>query len=106
MKKQCGITKFIDLETFEDPSNGYLVNDTCSFGIEIFIVKTTSKLERLAMIKDPVTSKFSWTFDNFSRKALLKHHTSDLFAGGDYRWYICAIDSLNMQNMHGFVHYW
>ncbi|XP_062099876.1 ubiquitin C-terminal hydrolase 13-like isoform X2 [Humulus lupulus] len=33
MKKQWGIVKFIDLEMFNNPCNGYLVNDTCSFGV-------------------------------------------------------------------------
>ncbi|KAF4400438.1 hypothetical protein G4B88_023231 [Cannabis sativa] len=37
MKPKWGFARFMDLQTFNNPSNGYLVNDTCKFGAEIFI---------------------------------------------------------------------
>ncbi|PON32844.1 E3 ubiquitin-protein ligase SIN-like [Parasponia andersonii] len=92
MKTQCGIAKFLDLETFNNPSNGYIVNDTCSFGVEVFIVKSTSKVERLSMIKDPVTYKHAWMFDSFSRKTV-DCYESKLFVGGDYKWRIVFFPS-------------
>ena len=85
MKTQSGIAKFMDLEIFNNPSNGYLVNDNCSFGVEVFVVKNTSKIEHLSMIKDPITCKLAWTFDSFSRKTL-ECYESKLFVGGDYKW--------------------
>ncbi|PON32846.1 E3 ubiquitin-protein ligase SIN-like [Parasponia andersonii] len=89
MKTQCGIAKFMALETFKNPSNGYLVNDTCSFGVEVFIVKNASKVERLSMKKDPVACKVAWTFDNFSRKSFSdERYESMFFFGGGYKWRI------------------
>ncbi|GMN71933.1 hypothetical protein TIFTF001_055982 [Ficus carica] len=85
VKTQWGIEKFIDLKAFNNPSNGYLVNDTCSFGVEVFVVKNTSKAERLSMIKNPVKFKYAWMFDSFSTKTL-EHYESDFFVGGDYIW--------------------
>lgn len=85
VKTQWGIDKFIDLKAFNNPSNGYLVNDTCSFGVEVFVVKNTSKAERLSMIKNPAKFKYAWMFDSFSTKTL-EHYESDFFVGGDYIW--------------------
>ncbi|EXB29483.1 Ubiquitin carboxyl-terminal hydrolase 12 [Morus notabilis] len=87
VKTQWGIETFIDLKTFNNPSNGYLVSDTCSFGVEVFVVKSTSKAERLLPIKNPVTFKHAWMFDSFSRKTQ-EYYESDFFVGGDYIWKI------------------
>ncbi|KAJ0105367.1 hypothetical protein Patl1_19238 [Pistacia atlantica] len=35
MKTEWGISKILDLETFCNPSNGHLINDTCVLGEEI-----------------------------------------------------------------------
>ncbi|KAJ0049013.1 hypothetical protein Pint_16586 [Pistacia integerrima] len=59
MKIDWGISKFLDLETFQNPSNGYLVNDTCVFGAEIFIVKNTYNMEHLSMMK-PANDCHTW----------------------------------------------
>ncbi|PON90911.1 E3 ubiquitin-protein ligase SIN-like [Trema orientale] len=84
MKTQWGVVKFIDLETFNNPYNGYLVNDTCSFGVEVFVVKTTSKAECLSLINKPATYKAAWSFPNIS-KVTLRCET-EFFVGGDYKW--------------------
>ncbi|KAF9607998.1 hypothetical protein IFM89_004395 [Coptis chinensis] len=34
-----GLPHFISLTTFNDPSNGYLLNDTFVFGAEVFVCK-------------------------------------------------------------------
>uniref|UniRef100_A0A803PE07 MATH domain-containing protein n=2 Tax=Cannabis sativa TaxID=3483 RepID=A0A803PE07_CANSA len=84
MKKQWGIVKFIDLETFNNPYNGYLVNDTCSFGVEVFTVKTNSKAECLSLINSPITRKISLSFSNVSKPT--SRIQSGLFPAGDYKW--------------------
>ncbi|KAF4366719.1 hypothetical protein F8388_020081 [Cannabis sativa] len=43
MKPKWGFARFMDLQTFNNPSNGYLVNDTCKFGAEIFMSKRHQK---------------------------------------------------------------
>ncbi|KAL2925640.1 Ubiquitin carboxyl-terminal hydrolase 12 [Bienertia sinuspersici] len=37
LKTKWGISKLLPLETFADASNGFLVNDCCSFGAEILV---------------------------------------------------------------------
>ncbi|GMN72110.1 hypothetical protein TIFTF001_052790 [Ficus carica] len=83
LKTQWGIVKFMDLETFNHPPNGYLVNDTCSFGVEVFIVKTTSKAECLSMLNNPKTYKITWNIPNVSRR---KSDEIGCFIAGDYKW--------------------
>ncbi|CAL5353737.1 unnamed protein product [Camellia sinensis] len=55
MQTEMGVPKFIDLEVFSDSLNGYLVNDTCVFGVDIFILKQTRKGEYLSVVKEIVT---------------------------------------------------
>lgn len=37
LKLQCSFDQFIPLTTFNNTSNGYLVEDTCVFGAEVFV---------------------------------------------------------------------
>ncbi|WJX85060.1 hypothetical protein P8452_67566 [Trifolium repens] len=84
LKTEWGISKFLNLNTFLDPSNGYLVDDTCVFGAEVFIVKTANKGDCLSIIH-PVTTSHSWKFGKFSLANLDKYE-SESFVGGDYKW--------------------
>ncbi|KAL5556059.1 hypothetical protein UlMin_038295 [Ulmus minor] len=88
MKTQWGIPKFIDHETFNNPSNGYLVNDSCTFGVEVFIVKNTFKVESISMIRSAVSCKYSWKFDLVSRRTNQEVYESKQFFGADYKWSI------------------
>ncbi|XP_027349395.1 probable inactive serine/threonine-protein kinase fnkC [Abrus precatorius] len=85
LKTEWGIPNFIDIDTFNDPSNGYLMNDTCVFGAEVFVVKTTNKGDCLSMIHGPATFSYTWKFNNFSIAKLDKYE-SEPFAGGNYKW--------------------
>nr|XP_004494356.1 uncharacterized protein LOC101507267 isoform X1 [Cicer arietinum] len=84
LKTEWGIPKFINLDTFKDPSNGYLVGDTCVFGVEVFVVETKNKGDCLSIIHGPKISH-SWKFSKFSF-ANLDRYESESFVGGDYKW--------------------
>ncbi|GMN21840.1 hypothetical protein TIFTF001_043398, partial [Ficus carica] len=62
MKTEWGVAKFIDQKTFKNPSNGFLLNDKCTFGVELFIIQNTIKGKRLTVLEeqDEFTSKFKW----------------------------------------------
>ncbi|KAK9209303.1 hypothetical protein WN944_001668 [Citrus x changshan-huyou] len=85
MKSKYGVAKFIDLKTFSDPLNGYLINDACVFGAEVFVVKNTFKGECLSMMHDPPTYYHTWKVCNFS-SLLDKFYESESF--GCYKWKI------------------
>ncbi|KAL5791487.1 hypothetical protein ACOSP7_000081 [Xanthoceras sorbifolium] len=84
LKKTWGIAKFIDIETFSNPEKGYLLDDTCVFGAEIFVIKSSFKSERLSMMNEPSTYFQTWKFTKFSSLS------SDTCSGnfGCYNWYI------------------
>ncbi|XP_062099855.1 BTB/POZ and MATH domain-containing protein 6-like [Humulus lupulus] len=87
MKTQWGVVKFIDLETFKNPCNGYLVNDTCGFGVEVFVVKTTSKAQCFSLINNPVTYRPGSIFSNVTQTTA-KRYVTAFSVFGDYKWRI------------------
>ncbi|XP_059653035.1 ubiquitin C-terminal hydrolase 12-like isoform X2 [Cornus florida] len=48
-KTECGFDKFLSHEDFQNPWNGYLVDDNCVFGAEVFVMKYPGKVECLSM---------------------------------------------------------
>ncbi|THG15921.1 hypothetical protein TEA_008956 [Camellia sinensis var. sinensis] len=53
-------------DTFNDTSNGYLLEDSCIFGAEVFVIEYAGKGECMSMIKVPKNNTFTWKVDNFS----------------------------------------
>lgn len=90
MNARWGVTKFIDLKTFKNPSKGYLVNDNCIFGAEVFVVENLWRGECLTMIRDPeLNCKYTWKLDDFSKRISdSRCYQSETFIGGDYKWYV------------------
>ncbi|XP_059625716.1 MATH domain and coiled-coil domain-containing protein At2g05420-like isoform X2 [Cornus florida] len=87
MKTEWGIYKFLKLENFTDPSNGYLVNDSCAFGVEVFVLKQTRKEECLSVMEAPVTYTHTWKMKSFSSLAMERYESQD-FVVGDHKWRI------------------
>ncbi|XVF62363.1 hypothetical protein PTKIN_Ptkin09bG0001700 [Pterospermum kingtungense] len=89
LKNQWGFDQFIPIRTFNDVSNGYLLDDSCVFGAEVFITKEicSGKGECLSMIKDAVSSKHVWKIENFSKLESEYHESKEFFAG-DQKWKI------------------
>ncbi|XP_061995155.1 uncharacterized protein LOC133713044 isoform X2 [Rosa rugosa] len=95
-KKKCfhgvmrsvGFDKLIPLEDFTDVSNGFLVDDTCVFGAEVFVCKErrTGKGECLARMKIASVCKHVWKVEKFS--SLGAQFDSEPFTAGDYNWKI------------------
>lgn len=68
LKLEWGFDKFIPLAAFKDTAKGYLVDDTCVFGAEIYVhrEKLTGKGECLSMVKDAIAYKNTWRIVDFS----------------------------------------
>ncbi|XP_022146377.1 uncharacterized protein LOC111015606 [Momordica charantia] len=45
-KTEWGFEKLISLDNFSNPSNGFLVDDCCAFGVDIIVMKCDGKGER------------------------------------------------------------
>ncbi|CAH9100933.1 unnamed protein product [Cuscuta epithymum] len=66
MKTEYGFDKLFPLSTFNDPSNGYLVNDTCAFGAEILSLSSATKHECYSLVKAPIKNgTYTWTIKSF-----------------------------------------
>ncbi|XP_019054286.1 PREDICTED: uncharacterized protein LOC104603404, partial [Nelumbo nucifera] len=86
MMTKRGFTHLISLETFNDPSNGYLVEDTCYFGAEVFVSKNHGEGECLSMTKGPVSCSHTWKIEKFS--LLCEKQYSKEFSVADFPWKI------------------
>ncbi|KAJ6872503.1 hypothetical protein NC651_031582 [Populus alba x Populus x berolinensis] len=86
-KTEWGFDKLLSLETFNDASNGYLFNDCCVFGAEIFVIKPTGKGELLSMVKKPANGSLKWKIEDFS-KLDKSSYLSKAFTSGGRSWRI------------------
>ncbi|PIN19460.1 Speckle-type POZ protein SPOP [Handroanthus impetiginosus] len=89
LKLEWGFDEFMSHAAFNDPANGYLVDDTCVFGVEVYICqeKLTGRGESLSMIKDPITYKNTWRIAKFS--TLTEECVeSKPFNAADHKWKI------------------
>lgn len=89
MKLERGFDQFISLKALRDAANGFLVDDTCVFGAEVFVCKerTTDKGECLQMIKDPIMYKHTFKVENYSKLAV-ECSESEEFNAADQKWTI------------------
>ncbi|KAL5722321.1 hypothetical protein ACHQM5_005857 [Ranunculus cassubicifolius] len=88
LKYESGFDKFLPLKTFNDPSKGYLLDDTCMFGAEVFIIGNTLKGQCLSLPKKKSPPfKFSWKIQKFSGLKN-KPHYSEKFTVGGHDWKI------------------
>ncbi|KAK6285425.1 hypothetical protein POUND7_011604 [Theobroma cacao] len=67
MKTEWGFDQLLFLESFNDPSNGYLVDDSYVFGAEVFVIEQTRKLEFLFMINQPHGNPITFKIEKFSK---------------------------------------
>lgn len=96
MKLAWGFDKFLPLDAFKDTANGYLINDTCVFGAEVYVCqeKISGRGECLSMVKDAIAYKNMWRFDFSS----LTEECADSkpFNAADQKWYNFLISSLSI----------
>ncbi|XP_012833016.1 PREDICTED: ubiquitin carboxyl-terminal hydrolase 12-like [Erythranthe guttata] len=86
MKSEWGFSKFISQKVLSDPSNGYLVDDICMFGAEVFVLKreTLTTTGRLCLKNVDIPFKREWKIPNFSKHARIWE--SEKFTAGGHRW--------------------
>ena len=75
------------MKDFEEPTNGYLVNDTSFFGVEVFICEGLPLGECYSISSKVanISSKYKWVVTEFS--GLKEPQYSDEFVVGGYKWY-------------------
>lgn len=104
MKQECGFGRFLALRTFNDPLNGYLVNDTCVFGAEVYVCKENNrgKGESLLMMKDAISHKHTWKIQALS--TIKEDFQESLpFNAGDHKWYAISHSTLLKKVMNHVI---
>jgi hypothetical protein len=83
---EWGFARLLSHDTLNESSNGYLVDDTCVFGVEVFVIKGTCRGESLSMVNQPQPNYFTWRIDNYMA---LKDEVyfSEQFTVEGRRWY-------------------
>ncbi|XP_059462007.1 MATH domain and coiled-coil domain-containing protein At1g31390-like [Corylus avellana] len=66
LKTEWEFDQLLSYDTLNDLSNSYLVDDSCAFRVEVFIIKCTGKGECSSMIKEPQSNYFTWRIDNYT----------------------------------------
>ncbi|KAK2650728.1 hypothetical protein Ddye_018217 [Dipteronia dyeriana] len=86
LRNEHGCAQLISLDELNDPCNGYLVNDCCVFGVEVFVIQPASgNEETLTMVKEPNGRTHTWLIKNFS-KLNDNLQYSDEFTVGGRKW--------------------
>ncbi|CAI9776381.1 unnamed protein product [Fraxinus pennsylvanica] len=88
LNPEWGFSKFIMKETLTNPSNGYLVDDSCVFGAEVFVVKNEGIRECMSILKVTNSFKHELKISKFSE--LEKEWNSQEFNVGDHKWKVCV----------------
>ncbi|KAG2330924.1 hypothetical protein Bca52824_002104 [Brassica carinata] len=83
---ECGLAQMLPLSKFNDPCNGYIDEDACTIGVEIFVLKPIEKVERVVITHNPPNNKFTWKISGFSKLGDKKYHYSDEFVIGQRHW--------------------
>ncbi|XP_048427957.1 uncharacterized protein LOC103961303 isoform X1 [Pyrus x bretschneideri] len=89
MMRYLGFDKLITLKSFTDASNGYVIDDSCVIGAEVFVCneRRAGKGESISMIEVGVMCKHVWKVENFSRLSA-DCCESEPFPAGERKWKI------------------
>ncbi|XP_018829469.2 probable inactive serine/threonine-protein kinase fnkC isoform X2 [Juglans regia] len=85
LKTEWGFAQLLSHDTLNDPSNGYIVDDSCILGAEVFVIKGSGRGVCLSMIKQPQTNYFTWRVDNFVVRKN-DYYLSDVFIVEGLKW--------------------
>lgn len=89
IKTEWGFSKCISHETFKEPSNGYLVNDKCVFGVDVSVIKNQGLGECVSLLNETKSYKHEWKISGFSK--LKDKLYSEEFLVGVYKWYVILV---------------
>ena len=87
-RTEHGWAQLIPVDDFNDPCNGYLVDDCCVFGAEVFVIQPSSgNEETLTVVKEPIGRTYSWSIKKFSKLNDNLQYSNEFIVGGK-KWYV------------------
>ncbi|KAL5854720.1 hypothetical protein ACOSQ3_004586 [Xanthoceras sorbifolium] len=85
LRTEHGYAQLLSLDEFNDPCNGYLVNDCSIFGGEVLVIQPSSGSEEtIKMVKELDERTYTWSITNFSKSE--KSQYSVEFSIGGRKW--------------------
>ncbi|XP_054778269.1 uncharacterized protein LOC129286300 [Prosopis cineraria] len=66
-KTQWGFDELLPMDTFKDVANGYLVDDSCVFGAEVFVVQCSGNWECLTTLDNKFKDSYTWKLSKYSQ---------------------------------------
>ncbi|KAB5516029.1 hypothetical protein DKX38_026677 [Salix brachista] len=96
IKNKWGLSQMLSLSIFNNASNGYLIGDSCVFGVEVFVIKNEGKGEHFSMIKDPSGGTFTWEVQKFS-ELTAEFYYSPVYLAGRHQWKLKLFPNGNTQ---------
>ncbi|KAG5608567.1 hypothetical protein H5410_019848 [Solanum commersonii] len=85
IKTEWGFSKCISHKTFKYPSNGYLVDDKCIFGVDVYVIKNQRIGECMSLLKGTELYKNEWKITEFT-KLKKRVYCSEEFTVEGYKW--------------------
>lgn len=85
MKSEYGFSHLLSHNIFNKASNGFLVDNCCTFGVEISVLKASNKGESLTIFKEPQQDTFFWNIYSFSAKTN-EFYVSEPFTVKGRKW--------------------
>ncbi|EYU25585.1 hypothetical protein MIMGU_mgv1a017793mg [Erythranthe guttata] len=85
-KSEWGISKLISRKVLSDPSNGYIIDDRCVFGAEVFVVKREAAIERVLLTN--VNTYYNHALEILGFSQLPQRWVSEEFDAGGQKWKI------------------
>ncbi|GAB2267616.1 hypothetical protein Dimus_002598 [Dionaea muscipula] len=64
---EWGIAKALPVAAFNDDKNALLVNDSCTFGAEVYIISNTATVARLSVMEKLTFRSYTWALYDFSK---------------------------------------
>ncbi|KAJ6691120.1 UBIQUITIN CARBOXYL-TERMINAL HYDROLASE 12-LIKE [Salix koriyanagi] len=96
IKNKWGFPQMLSLSIFNNASNGYLIGDSCVFGVEVFVIKNEGKGEHFSMIKDPSGGTFTWEVQKFSELTEELYY-SQVYLAGRHQWKLKLFPNVTMK---------
>ncbi|XP_049354338.1 uncharacterized protein LOC125818867 [Solanum verrucosum] len=85
IKTEWGFSKCISHKTFKDPSNGYLVNDKCVVGVDVYVIKNQGIGECMSLLKGTKVYKHNWKITKFTKLKKKVYYSEEFIVDG-YKW--------------------
>ncbi|PQP96639.1 putative inactive serine/threonine-protein kinase fnkC [Prunus yedoensis var. nudiflora] len=91
---EVGFAKFLPRDTFEHPSEGYLLNDCCTFGAEVFVNTDKRTIYEESLSRKAISlftpRTFRYDLVKFSSQFGLEHLFPNLITVGGRNWQLCV----------------